>query len=271
MQEIYFSKWMFLKSCSCNEYFRPRTMCFRAEPLLFFKGGLVIFGKLLPRCIPNLHNAIPVQGQDEFPEFYTRTHSAKKKITRKMHEIWIKAQHPWGHVSHQHHIEVLLRILLRILLFSSTPVIYVVPSVCELVCKTAALILSGSNLEKTTHQWASTMPSFPPPVLQSHHTWPRAETLSKLRDHRLQCMKSKQCIVTSHTTSNKWPVTSSVIIKVQTVWVIVWASVFPSTETVNQSTSQQPVPAIRFARDGPHVVQILPVAPTQGIDQHLPL
>lgn len=30
--------------------------------------------------------------------------------------------------------------------------------------------------------------------------------------------------------------TSSVIIKVQTVWVIVSASVFPSTETVNQST-----------------------------------
>ena len=92
--------------------------------------------------------------------------------------------------------------------FFQHTVIYVVPSVCELVCKTAALILSGSNLEKTTHQWASTMPSFPPPVLQSHHTWPRVATffpLSKLRDRRLQCMspicKSKQPIVTSHSKS----------------------------------------------------------------------
>lgn len=206
MQEIYFFGMNVQNSCSCNEYFRPRTMCFRAEPLLFFKGEPRDFRQRHPRCIPNLHNAIPVQGQDEFPEF---TQYELGKITRKMHEIWIKAQHPWGHVSHQHHIEVLLRVLLRILLFFSTPVIYVVPSVCELVCKTAALFLSGSNLEKTTHLWASTMPSFPPPVLQSHHTWPRAETLcplSKLRDHRLHCMrpicKSKQYIVTSHSKSH---------------------------------------------------------------------
>ena len=207
------------KSCSCNEYFRPRTMCFRAEPLLFFKGGLVIFGKDIQGASQIFTMPSRCRVRMNFLTLRSTNSAKKEKITQKMHEIRIKAQHPWGHVSHQHHIEVLLRVLLRILLFSSTPVIYVVPSVCELVCKTAALVLSGSNLEKTTHQWASTMPSFPPPVLQSHHTWPRAETFFPFPNSEITDYNAWAQFVNPnnpswpHTANHKWPVTCSVIIK----------------------------------------------------------
>lgn len=126
------------------------------SPCFFFKGASWFSAKT-SKVHPKSSQCHPGAGSGWISWVYTSTDSAKKKNTLKMHEICIKAQHPWGHVSHQHHIEVLLRVLLRILLFFSTPVIYVVPSVCELVCKTAVLVLSGSNLEKTTHQWASTM------------------------------------------------------------------------------------------------------------------
>lgn len=62
MQEIYFFGMNVQNSCSCNEYFRPRTMCFRAEPLPFFEGGASWFSAKTSKVHPKSSQCHPGAG-----------------------------------------------------------------------------------------------------------------------------------------------------------------------------------------------------------------